>query len=544
MAIVATKTVTFQGDPASNGDTYEWVATWTGPQNWVTVTETATAGVWEFDAADWIGGQAGTTRSVIFELRHHLAGTYVNDSNLRQSFTITQHADQSGTSTQTTSSTTTTTEAPTTQAPTTQGPSTETTTYTTTWTVNSTVSNATVHVTDSLTSPADNNDTRVAAAGVTVNRVFYFRPAEGYAFQNPSDISVSASQGTATVDSSLTSLGNIKVNVSHVTNTTNNNITVTASGGAQSTSIGYTQLLVTPSAADEGTSITITMNGNNIPNGTEVFVEISGASIQNDFDTESYSSGSGSGTPYGGTGDGFDGGIMLTFNNNTASRTLAISEDQLTEGNETAVFTAYSVDSLGNATGGLSDSAVINDTSTAPSQATVTYSIGGSDQWTACNNTPSPRSVSYQLPSTGLATWTTVRDAIRNDADTLISSGVWYKVISSTEGGFTFGNHVINGGYDTTASALTNCSTVTTTTTTTEAPVCNSYTLNNMSSSYYAVTWSWTDCSGQGQTTTISPGGAPVEICSRTQPYATSSSSGSATVTFNGLCGSGGLGSA
>lgn len=536
MAIVATKTVTFQGDPASNGDTYEWVATWTGPQNWVTVTETATAGVWEFDAADWIGGQAGTTRSVIFELRHHLAGTYVNDSNLRQSFTITQHADQSGTSTQTT-------ETPTTQAPTSPGPSTETTTYTTTWTVNSTVSNATVHVTDSLTSSVDNNDTRVAAAGVTVNRVFYFRPAEGYAFQNPSDISVSASQGTATVDSSLTSLGNIKVNVSHVTNTTNNNITVTASGGAQSTSIGYTQLLVTPSAADEGTSITVTMNGNNIPNGTEVFVEISGASIQNDFDTESYSSGSGSGTPYGGTGDGFDSGIMLTFNNNTASRALAISEDQLTEGNETVVFTAYSVDSLGNATGDLSDSAVINDTSTAPSQATVTYSIGGSDQWTACNNTPSPRSVSYQLPSTGLATWTTVRNAIRNDAGSLIGSSTWYKIISSDEGGFTFGNHIINSAVDSGFGYAINCSTVTTTTTTTEAPVCNSYTLDNVSSPY-VVSWAWQDCSGQGQTTNISPGGAPVEICSRTYPYASSSSSGTATVTLNGLCGSGGEGSA
>lgn len=90
MAIVATKTVTFTGDAAENGDTYEWIATWVGPTGWVTPTQT-TSNVWEFDADDFTTGTPGETREVTFSLRHHLYGSNPNDPNLEQSFTIIQH---------------------------------------------------------------------------------------------------------------------------------------------------------------------------------------------------------------------------------------------------------------------------------------------------------------------------------------------------------------------------------------------------------------------------------------------------------------------
>ena len=391
---------------------------------------------------------------------------------------------------------------------------TNTPTYTTKWTVNETVSNATVHVTDSTTSSVDNTDTRVAEAGVTVNRAFYFRPAEGHAFQSASDITVIASQGTATIDSSITSLGNIKVNVSHVTNTTNNSITVTASGSAQSTAVEYTQLLASPSPVDEGTDITVTMNGNNIPDGTQVYIEFTGTNItlQSDFIEQdaNFDSGEGSGTPYGGTGGGFGAGIYLTFSGNTASAVIGVEEDGATEGAETVTLTAYPTDSADNATGSLNTTVDINDTSTAPTQATVTYSISDkSSQWEACNQSSNaPRSTTYQTPSTGLATWSTVRAAIRAHAGNLIQSGTWYKIISSTEPGFTFDNHIINSAVDSSFTYATDCSNVTTTTTTTtNGPNGNTWVYTSYSYTQAVVNYFELDSSGQVTAHTTSPVG-------------------------------------
>lgn len=92
MAIVATKTVTFTGDAAENGDTYEWIATWVGPTGWVTPTETSPgSNVWQFDADDFVTGTAGLTREVTFSVRHHLYGDNQSDPSLEQSFTIIQH---------------------------------------------------------------------------------------------------------------------------------------------------------------------------------------------------------------------------------------------------------------------------------------------------------------------------------------------------------------------------------------------------------------------------------------------------------------------
>lgn len=295
-------------------------------------------------------------------------------------------------------------------------------------------------------------------------------------FTGPSWVEFSSSDGTA-IDVTIftnnsTSGRSGTITIKHP-NDSNVTAAITISQAAQEVTT-YTQLLAAPSPADEGTDITITMNGTNIPNGTQVFVEFTGTniSLQGDFiesDAASFSSGKGSGTPYDQDSDasGFGAGIFLTFSDNTASAVIGVEEDGTTEGTETAVFTAYSVDSAGNATGGLNTTIDINDTSTAPTLATVTYGISNKQSnWDVCNTSSSaPRSATYQTPSTGLATWSTVRDAIRNDAGSLISTATWYKIISSTEPGFTFGNHIINSAVDSGFTYATDCSSVTTTTT-------------------------------------------------------------------------------
>ena len=236
--------------------------------------------------------------------------------------------------------------------------------------------------------------------------------------------------------------------------------------------ITYTQLLASPSPVNEGSDITVTMNGNNIPDGTQVFVEFTGTGVtlQSDFiedDASSFTSGKGAGTPFDQNSDasGFSDGIFLTFSGNTASAVIGVEEDVETEGTQTAVLTAYPTDSAGNPTDSLSDTIDINDTSTAPALATVTYSIGGNSQWDACNQVNAARSTTYQIDAEGVTPWAVVQSAIRAHAGNLIISGTWYKVISSNEPGFTFSNHIANGAYDGSASTLTNCSSVTTTTT-------------------------------------------------------------------------------
>ena len=259
----------------------------------------------------------------------------------------------------------------------------------------------------------------------------------------------------------------------------------------------YTQLLLTPSSSvNEGNTVTVTANGNYIPNGTEVFVQISGNGVigADDF-TGGISSGAGSGNPYGGTGGGYADGVMLTFNSNNASATLTVSEDLTTEGNETATFTMYSIDSAGNATGGLSDSVIINDTSRL---YTATF-LGGQGAYGACTN-----------PSFGQ--WSANYDGTTSDLITKMDNagaqaGSYTHAEVQSDDGPNAINHV---GYvfeiGVTSTAGQACSGVTTTQTPTtqdssSGSGCVEYYMGNTGSYSYTHTFNTGGCSGSGSVT-------------------------------------------
>ena len=259
----------------------------------------------------------------------------------------------------------------------------------------------------------------------------------------------------------------------------------------------YTQLLLTPSSSvNEGNTVTVTANGNYIPNGTRVYVEITGIGVDgaDDF-MGGISSGAGSGStgdPYtGGSGGGYADGVMLTFTNNTAQATLTVQEDLTTEGNETATFRMYAVDDDGVSTGSLSDSVIINDTSRL---YTATF-LGGNTAYGACTN-----------PSFGQ--WSANYDGTTSDLITKMASGngtsyVWAEV--QTDGGPNAINHV---GYvfeiGVTSTPGQACSGVTTTTTTESGSGagCNRYWIGN--SSYMAANFYCSACGCDGGAVSIS----------------------------------------
>lgn len=93
---------------------------------------------------------------------------------------------------------------------------------------------------------------------------------------------------------------------------------------------------------NEGESVTFTLTGTNVPDGTTVGYTVTGINAQD-------------------TTDNLTGNIVM--NSNTGSVIFSLSEDLTTEGAETLTFTLASTDSLGTATGGLSQNVTINDTS-------------------------------------------------------------------------------------------------------------------------------------------------------------------------------------
>ena len=263
----------------------------------------------------------------------------------------------------------------------------------------------------------------------------------------------------------------------------------------------YTQLLLTPSSSvNEGNTVTVTANGNYIPNGTRVYVEITGTGIDGSLDfMGGISSGAGSGSggdPYtGSSGGGYADGVMLTFNNNTAQATLTVQEDLLTEGNETATFTMYSYDDDGVSTGSLSDSVVVNDTSRL---YTATF-WGGGTAYGACTNP-------------GFGAWSANYDGTTSDLITKMDNAgaqagsyTWAEVQS--DDGPNAINHV---GYvfeiGVTSTAGQACSGVTTTLTPTTVDSssgsgCVEYYMGNTGSYSYTHTFNTGGCSGSGSVT-------------------------------------------
>jgi len=120
-----------------------------------------------------------------------------------------------------------------------------------------------------------------------------------------------------------------------------------------------TSYSVSRSAAsiNEGQSVTFTVTTVSVANGTTVGYTISGI-VSNDI-----SAGSLTGT--------------LTISANTASTSITLDNDILTEGTETATFTLAATDSASNSTGSPSTSVTIADTSTQPGGGTSTDLPGG-----------------------------------------------------------------------------------------------------------------------------------------------------------------------
>ena len=122
----------------------------------------------------------------------------------------------------------------------------------------------------------------------------------------------------------------------------------------------YTTLAANVESANEGDTITFTLNTSQITDGTTVGYTITGVAVE---DTDLISL----------TG-------IFTVNSNTASLNIAITEDLDTEGTETLTLTLDGTDSDGNSTGTLSDSVTIVDTSTTPPTYTLSSSVADVDE--------------------------------------------------------------------------------------------------------------------------------------------------------------------
>ena len=368
---------------------------------------------------------------------------------------------------------------PVTTPATTTSTTTATPTYTTTWTASESVSSATVHVTDSPGSAVDNTDTRIATAGTNVSRTFYMKPTSGYQFTSTSQVNVSVSQGSASVDS-ITSNGSIKINVTHTTNTSNNAVAVTITGGAVSSAPVYTAISANPSGTvNEGQQVTVSVTSDNIPNGTRVWVNMNLGQVTQSDVTSGWSSGAGSGD----SPSNSSWGNWVTMNGNTGSHTITLKNDNSLEGTETLVFSLLSYDEANNATGSLQTSVDVLDTS-YPATYTVTFINGNYNQYSTCQLTSNTKTAVYPAPSVGKATFTTVWNAISADPDYAGSAGVWFKIVSSTEPGFLHGDGTANHSAPITSQP---CSGVTTTTTTTGSGTgsgCGVYYLGNTNYMY------------------------------------------------------------
>ena len=222
----------------------------------------------------------------------------------------------------------------------------------------------------------------------------------------------------------------------------------------------YSNITANPSGTvDEGQQITITVTGSNIANGTRVWVNmysnLADAADQDDI-TSGWSSGAGAGdSPIDSSW-----GNWVTMNSNTGSHTITLKNDNLLEGSETLTFSLYATDENGYSTGNVQTAVTINDTS-YPTLYTVSYIPGNYYQYSTCAYTNNPKTATYEAPENGLATLSTLTTAIMNDDDYVGSSGVYFKIVSSTEPGFQYNNHIVN--HSSPATAI-DCSGVTTTT--------------------------------------------------------------------------------
>lgn len=167
--------------------------------------------------------------------------------------------------------------------------------------------------------------------------------------------------------------------------------------------------VTSPASANEGDTVTFTVDTQNVDNGTTVGYTITG------IDANDLSAGS------------LTGNITITSNTGTVAVTLA--NDQTTEGTETMTLTLAATDSAGTSTGSLSSSTTINDTSTTPI-VTPTYSVTPT-----ANNVNEGSSLTFNVATTNVANGTTLYWTVTNAGDFATSSGSF--TINSNAGSFS-----------------------------------------------------------------------------------------------------------
>lgn len=167
--------------------------------------------------------------------------------------------------------------------------------------------------------------------------------------------------------------------------------------------------VTSPASANEGDTVTFTVNTQNVVNGTTVGYTIAG------IDVSDLSAGS------------LTGNITITSNTGTVSVTLA--NDETTEGTETMTLTLAATDSAGTSTGALSSSTIINDTSTTPGVFS-TYAVTPE-----ANSVDEGSSLTFNVATTDVDDATTLYWTVTNAGDFATSSGSF--TITSNAGSFS-----------------------------------------------------------------------------------------------------------
>ena len=273
----------------------------------------------------------------------------------------------------------------------------------------------------SITPAADNVD---EGSALTIN-VTTTNVADAttlyYTLTNSSDFATSSSNFTITSNAGsftvtptadATTEGGETFQVQIRTDSTSGTVVATSNAitinDTSTTPAGPTYVSVTsPANANEGDSVAFSISTANIVDATTVPYTISGVSSA-DIGGASL------------TGD-------ITITSNAGSLTVTLTEDATTEGAETMTLTLGATDSAGDATGGLSTSTQVGDTSTTPS---ATYAATA-----AANNIDEGSALTINVATTLVADATTLYWTATNAGDFSTSSGSF--TITSDAGSFT-----------------------------------------------------------------------------------------------------------
>lgn len=222
------------------------------------------------------------------------------------------------------------------------------------------------------------------------------------------------------------------------TTTSTTSTTTTSTTTTTAPPITYDTLTVSTDPVNEGNSFILNVTTSNVPDGTQVWVQLTSGAQPADFtNIDPAGSAGGNGSPYGGGGGGFNAGLMMTITGGTGGASFNVAADQLTEGDETATFTLYPYDSDGNSTGELSRNVTISDTSTAP----VVYNLStspftGGGLFAACAG-----NVGQGLTYTGTFGNGTIVSGYT------ATQNVMAKIYGSNEPGFSYGGGSSTNGW-------------------------------------------------------------------------------------------------